>query len=200
MRKVRVVFFVLVAFVAGLFALTEPGSARPSPAPKLSIPTFPTLITIPSTFITIPPGWLTTTTTASTTTTTTTAPTTTPPTAPPTTPPTMDPHRASVRRLYLAYFLREPEVAGLNYWVGQYDARGLAGISQYFALSSEFKNRYGSLNNGQFVDLIYHNLFARTPEPAGRAYWVGVLNSGRTRGAVMIGFSESPEFVHATTI
>lgn len=54
---------------------------------------------------------------------------------------------------------------------------------------------YGGLDNGQFVDLVYQNVLGRAPEPGGRAFWTGQLNSGSmTRGEVMRGFSESNEY------
>lgn len=131
-------------------------------------------------------------------TTTTTRPTTSTP--PPTLISPTPAAEASVRRLYLAYFLREPDRSGLSYWTGLFTGgRSLAVISEEFARSSEFVNRYGDLSNAAFVDLIYTNLFGRKADPGGRSYWAGVLDRGRTRGAVMIGFSESAEFVRLTT-
>ena len=54
-------------------------------------------------------------------------------------------------------------------------------------------------HDAAFVDLVYRNVLARPPDPAGRAHWAGGLDSGRlTRGGVMIGFSESAEFVRKT--
>ena len=68
-------------------------------------------------------------------------------------------------------------------------------IAQKFAQSSEFTNRYGSLTNQQFVKLIYPNIFERQPDPSGLAYWTGKLDSkAKTRGEVMVGFSESGEY------
>ncbi|MCB1030398.1 MAG: DUF4214 domain-containing protein, partial [Acidimicrobiales bacterium] len=52
----------------------------------------------------------------------------------------------------------------------------------------------GSLNNGQFVDLVYRNVLDRDPEASGRQYWVTRLDNGsKNRGEVMINFSESTE-------
>lgn len=101
-----------------------------------------------------------------------------------------------VFRLYSAYFLRKPDESGWTFWPQQYrsGAWTFIGISDFFAGSPEFKQRYGTLNNGQFVDLIYQNVLGRAPDPGGRAFWVDELNSGRrTRGQVMADFSESPE-------
>lgn len=105
-----------------------------------------------------------------------------------------------VTRLYRAYFLRNPEAEGRDYWVGRRSAgMPLRDISEYFAGSPEFKTRYGALDNAAFVDLVYKNVLDRTPDASGRAYWISSLDSGRAkRGAVMIGFSESPEFVAKT--
>ncbi len=101
-----------------------------------------------------------------------------------------------VTRLYSAYFLRIPDAGGLTYWIGKRrKGAKLDTISQSFASSSEFKNRYGSLTNAKFVDLIYKNLFDRKPDPSGRTYWTGQLDKKRkNRGQVMAGFSESNEY------
>lgn len=101
-----------------------------------------------------------------------------------------------IARLYFAYFLRIPDYPGLLYWVNQ-SRNGMSrdNISQAFAQSPEFVNTYGSLNNANFVTLVYQNVLNRAPDPAGFAYWTGLLDNGlMTRGQVMLGFSESPEF------
>ena len=104
--------------------------------------------------------------------------------------------RPQIMRLYLAYFMRMPDIGGLNYWVDA--ARGgmpLARVSQSFSESPEFIDRYGALNDEGFVDQVYQNVLSRSPDGGGRAYWLGRLQSGTTRGEMMIGFSESPEFI-----
>ena len=53
----------------------------------------------------------------------------------------------------------------------------------------------GSLSNGQFVQQVYGNVLDRAPDAAGLAYWTDRLSRGMTRGQLMIGFSESPEFI-----
>lgn len=102
-------------------------------------------------------------------------------------------------RLYQAYFLRLPDASGYDFWITNYAARPASGwtfegISEFFSVSDEFKARYGTLNNSQFVTLIYQNVLSRQPEPTGFAFWVNELDSGRRiRGGVMSAFSESPE-------
>ena len=101
-----------------------------------------------------------------------------------------------VSRLYRAYFLRSPDVGGLNYWVSQRRAgRSLYWISEAFARSTEFTALYGSLSDPEFMNLVYRQVLEREPEPAGHSYWTEQLQSGRkTRGMVMVGFSEAAEY------
>lgn len=101
----------------------------------------------------------------------------------------------AVTRLYRAYFLRNPDHGGFTFWLARRgEGRTLVSISSTFAGSSEFKRRYGSLDNGEFVDLVYQNVFGRTPDPSGRAYWVKKLDAGTSRGQVMANFSQSSEY------
>ncbi len=106
---------------------------------------------------------------------------------------------ASVSRLYSAYFLRLPDTSGLDYWVGRV-RRGtsLRAAAQFFSTSGEFKQRYGRLSDRDFVRLVYRNVLTREPDAAGLSYWVGQLAKGASRGSVMVGFSESPEYGQRT--
>ena len=102
---------------------------------------------------------------------------------------------APVVRMYFAYFLRIPDYGGLNYWIGQFKGgQSLIAISQQFAQSPEFQITYGSLNNSQFVDRVYRNVLGRAPDAGGLAFWTQQINSGMTRGEMMVQFSESAEY------
>lgn len=111
---------------------------------------------------------------------------------------------APIVRLYTAYFKRLPDYAGLMYWFNTMhpasgsSGLGLSQVSNAFAQSSEFTTTYGPLNNARFVTRVYENVLNRAPEPAGQAYWVGRLDTGMSRGELMIGFSESVENQSAT--
>ena len=104
---------------------------------------------------------------------------------------------ATLDRLYQAYFDRAPDAAGLGYWVGRMETDlTLLEIAETFEASAEFRAKYGSLSDSEFVDLIYRNVLDRAPDQGGLDHWIGQLSSGgRTRSEVMIGFSESTEFV-----
>ena len=99
-------------------------------------------------------------------------------------------------RLYFAYFLRIPDASGLRYWIAKTRAgTPLHAASDAFAGSGEFKRRYGSLSNSAFVLLVYTNVLGRPGEAGGIAFWTKQLDQHKkTRGQVMIGFSESNEY------
>jgi hypothetical protein len=101
-----------------------------------------------------------------------------------------------VARLYTAVFNRLPDPSGLSYWIKKRRAGAtLNQIAAAMTASSEFTNTYGSLDNGEFVDLVYHNVLKRSPDSSGRTYWIKKLNGGFKRSAMMAQFSESNEFV-----
>lgn len=111
-----------------------------------------------------------------------------------------DSRTGGVVRLYQAVFLRRPETGGLEYWMREVN-RGvsLKRIADLVVRAPEFQTLYGSLDDTSFVDLVYDNVLHRAPSEGDRAYWVGELTSGRrSRGQVMVGFSESPEYKSAT--
>jgi Ca2+-binding RTX toxin-like protein len=101
-----------------------------------------------------------------------------------------------IYRLYQAAFDREPDSAGLGFWISAMDhGVSLVEVAANFIRSSEFSNRYGaSLSNEMFVDNLYHNILGREPEQMGFDYWINVLQEGKAeRDSVLIGFSESLE-------
>lgn len=106
----------------------------------------------------------------------------------------------SVVRLFSAFFLRDPDEGGRVYWTERYTdgVLSLPGVATNFAASPEFRSRYGELTDAEFVDLVYENVLGRPADAGGKAFWVGKLESGTSRGSVMVGFSESPEYVANT--
>ena len=101
---------------------------------------------------------------------------------------------APVSRLYLAAFRRAPDAPGLDNWVTYVRAgNSLQSVADAFVASEEFQLTYGSLDDTQYVTLLYQNVLGRAPDPTGLQDWVNLLGSGSTRGQVLVGFSESPE-------
>jgi acetyl esterase/lipase len=100
----------------------------------------------------------------------------------------------AITRLYGTAFGREPDASGHAYWTRLYlNGRTLSSIAGQFASSPELVATYGHLSDADFVRQLYRNVLDREPDSSGHAYWTNMLGSGRTRGWVMIGFSQSPE-------
>jgi hypothetical protein len=99
-------------------------------------------------------------------------------------------------RLYLATFGRYPDYEGLNYYTGQREeARPLHEIAGEFVGSREFEQRYGTLDNAQFVELMFTNVLGHPSQAEVRNYWVEEINAGRmTRGQVLVDLAESGAF------
>ena len=89
-----------------------------------------------------------------------------------------------VQKLYVAYFSRPADPAGLTYWANvlQASPSGWQQMSAQFSTSAEYKAVYAGMDNRAIVAEVYDNLFGRAPEAAGLDYWVGELN----RGAISI--------------
>ncbi len=98
-----------------------------------------------------------------------------------------------VRRLYLAYFGRAADDAGLDFWVD--GGQPIQEVSEFFAQSAELQALYGDLDNGAFIDRLYLNVLGRPGDSEGRDFWVGELDAGASRGRIMLQFSNSPEFI-----
>jgi uncharacterized repeat protein (TIGR02543 family) len=104
---------------------------------------------------------------------------------------------APVVRLYFATFLRIPDYAGLTFNAGlvRNGTVSLTQLADFFTASPEFVATYGSLNNTQFVTLLYNNVLGRAPDTAGLNGWVSLLTTGGySRGQVLLGFSDSVEY------
>ena len=71
---------------------------------------------------------------------------------------------AAVVRLYQAYYQRRPDGGGFRYWRDEVRrGRSINQISQSFATAKEFRDLYGSLDDGAFVDRVYQNVLGRLP-------------------------------------
>jgi len=75
-----------------------------------------------------------------------------------------------VQSLYLAYFGRPAEQAGLTYWTSQTNAT-VDQISAAFAQQPEYTSVYGSLSRAQTIQTLYNHLFNRTASDTEISYW-----------------------------
>ncbi len=84
-----------------------------------------------------------------------------------------------VQGIYVAYYGRPADPAGLAYWQERVDNEGgLRAIMQEFGTSVEFTESFGGLNNEQLINAIYMRLFNRDADSAGLEFYLGKLNSG----------------------
>jgi hypothetical protein len=106
----------------------------------------------------------------------------------------------AIVRLYDAILGRPAEAWGYGYWRQRmaFDRLGLSRVADIMARSPEFAATYGSLTDQQLVEQVYLNLLGRAGDPAGVAFWVDQLASGRTRGSVVARIAISAENVAAT--
>ncbi|MCO8164193.1 DUF4214 domain-containing protein [Pseudomonas sp. 21LCFQ010] len=90
-----------------------------------------------------------------------------------------------VQKLYIAYFGRPADPAGLNYWAANIDAAGgnFSAAIAGFAASAESQALYAAGTTAQLVTSVYIALFNRPPEAAGLAYWVSQIDAGTISGA-----------------
>ncbi|KFE57148.1 DUF4214 domain-containing protein [Pseudomonas syringae] len=92
---------------------------------------------------------------------------------------------AQVQQLYIAYFGRPADTIGQAYWAAQIDAANgsIAAVQAGFSASAESQALFGNKSTIDKVTAIYQNAFGRSPEPAGLAFWVAQLDSGKVTQA-----------------
>lgn len=85
-----------------------------------------------------------------------------------------------VQKLYVAYFSRPADPAGLTFWANNLatNPNGYQEIAQAFSTSAEYQATYGGMANRAVVAEVYENLFGRPGEDAGIDFWTNALNNG----------------------
>lgn len=112
---------------------------------------------------------------------------------------------STIQKLYIAYFNRPADVAGLQYWEGQLDANkiSLPSLAQSFSEQSEYKLTYGGKTTADVVTALYKNLFGRTVDAAGLKYWTTQIDSGAVNlgtAALAIVNGATPQSLDGATI
>ena len=92
-----------------------------------------------------------------------------------------------ITAIYVAYYDRAPDPAGLQFWVNQLEGgRSLEQIATDFSGAAETLEKYPFFatpdvaSADTFITSIYVNLFGRSPDNAGLDFWSGQLESGAT--------------------
>lgn len=103
--------------------------------------------------------------------------------------------QANAMRLYQGLFDRSADLGGAQNWLTAIDI-GFTDVqvAQAFLSSPEFTNTWGTLTNGQYVELLYQNSFNRDADPQGLANWTAAIDLGiLSRAQVAVAIVGSPE-------
>jgi len=110
----------------------------------------------------------------------------------------------AVTLFYQVYFARLGDAAGVSFWGGFLEEAllSLGEVSDLFPESPEFTEAFGAdLTNKEYVEQLYDNSFGRHADPAGCAFWAGLIDlhdetggaAGLDRGDVGLAFAQSEE-------
>ena len=121
-----------------------------------------------------------------------------------------------VASTYIAYFGRGADAAGFNYWVNEFQQGGaavLSNIASEFAPQVETETLYPFMAHPQgasdaqvstFLDSVYHNLFNRSGDAGGLAYWTAEIQAtiaaGQGIGSVLITIMNGAQGGDITTL
>ncbi|MFZ6798483.1 DUF4214 domain-containing protein [Undibacterium sp. Di24W] len=91
-------------------------------------------------------------------------------------------------KMYLAAFIRAPEMSGLDYWMLQLNnGKSFDNVLDTVFNLDIVKAIYPTnLPNQSFVTLIYVNVFGKAPDLEGLNYWTKQINEGRARGNLVM--------------
>lgn len=106
----------------------------------------------------------------------------------------------SIRRLYLGFLEREPTADELSREIERYRSgeSNLEGTADALAGSGRFRSAYGPLSDEGYVQRVYANTIGEAPDEAELNHWLTSLGNDYPRGAVMLAFTESADFVRTT--
>ncbi|MDR9440413.1 MAG: DUF4214 domain-containing protein [Halomonas sp.] len=97
--------------------------------------------------------------------------------------------------LYEAALDRQPDVLGLNYFVGDFrQGQSLHDVANTFYRSSEFRSQFSEFDNESYIDQLYQNVLDRQADQAGLDYWItDIEDRGRSHADVLVSFARSQE-------
>jgi len=108
----------------------------------------------------------------------------------------------SIARLYQAALGRQPDQAGLTYYVNKFNAgTSVNDLSNGFLHSPEFTAKFGNVDTvstTSYIKALYENVLGRSPGQSEVDYYVGAASSGESRDLMLQHFSASPENVTKT--
>jgi hypothetical protein len=109
-----------------------------------------------------------------------------------------------IQQIYISYYGRPADAAGLTYWAAQLDANNgnLSGIIDAFANSAESTTLYGANSSPtDLITAIYENVLHRAPDADGLAFYVQGLKDGTfTAGSLALSVLNGAQNTDATLV
>src|SRR5471032_3104554 len=99
-----------------------------------------------------------------------------------------------LQKLYVAYYNRPADPAGLQYWQSGLDSGAikLSDVASAFASSTEYTDTFAGKSHSEIINNIYINLFGHQADNAGLLYWVNLIDTGKiTLAAAVTSISTS---------
>ncbi|MFZ6873283.1 DUF4214 domain-containing protein [Undibacterium sp. Di27W] len=92
----------------------------------------------------------------------------------------MSTYTTVLQQLYIAYFGRPADPAGLDYWENRLASKqiNILDIAKSFSEQQEYKAVYLNKTTPEIINALYQNLFGHSADVAGMKYWAGQLESG----------------------
>jgi len=93
---------------------------------------------------------------------------------------TFSTNESTVNSFYLAFYGRPADPDGLKFWSTQLSANNgdMGAIVDFFAASEEAQVRFGTDTVADRITEIYSQLFNRTPDAEGMAFWTNAIDKG----------------------
>ncbi|WP_417539824.1 DUF4214 domain-containing protein [Marinobacter sp.] len=96
-----------------------------------------------------------------------------------------------VQKLYVSYYGRPADSAGLTYWSSRIDEGDLFSAINAFGNSDEYNQNFGALSHDDLIQNLYKQMFGREADQAGLKYYIEVLSSGQsTLAQIALNISE----------
>lgn len=95
------------------------------------------------------------------------------------------PYARQVQQMYVAYYGRPGDVAGVEYWASRLESVGgnwIDDLINAFGDSDEYRSRFGGLLDETLIDNLFFQMFGRTSDPAGRSFYIDLLNGTNQTG------------------
>lgn len=87
---------------------------------------------------------------------------------------------SDLQQLYIGYFGRAADQAGLNFWLDAINSGGLSldNVHTAFVNSDEYNAQYEGMTVSEKVAAVYENVLGRVADEAGLEFWTNAINTG----------------------